>query len=270
MSEITHSVGSEGVNHEADVRTVQQLLNAQAQRFGLVPLPVDGQVSDELINAIRLFQRKVLGAKTGDGRVDVGGRTWQALTMPAGTATGAALSGAQWWHANQARFPNSNRVADLEPGFAAKVTAFLKALQAAGASVDVSATRRNHTRAYLMHYSWKVAKGVVKPGEVPPEPGCDIVWDHGNDAKSRKAAQEMVDLFELVFQPSLTSRHIQGLAIDMSIRWPGTITVKTAAGAAVALSSPRDGSNTALHKVGAGYGVIKLLSDPPHWSSDGH
>jgi len=25
-----------------------------------------------------------------------------------------------------------------------------------------------------------------------------------------------------------------------------------------------------LQEVGAGYGVIKLKSDPPHWSSDGH
>jgi hypothetical protein len=28
--------------------------------------------------------------------------------------------------------------------------------------------------------------------------------------------------------------------------------------------------NPVLHKIGASYGVIKLLSDPPHWSSDGH
>jgi hypothetical protein len=32
----------------------------------------------------------------------------------------------------------------------------------------------------------------------------------------------------------------------------------------------KDGSNTELQKVGKTYSVIKLVSDPPHWSSDGH
>jgi len=35
--------------------------------------------------------------------------------------------------------------------------------------------------------------------------------------------------------------------------------------------TPRTGAgNTALHGVGAGYGVHKIVSDPPHWSDDGH
>lgn len=29
-------------------------------------------------------------------------------------------------------------------------------------------------------------------------------------------------------------------------------------------------SQSSLHAVGATYGVYKLLSDPPHWSDDGH
>lgn len=34
---------------------------------------------------------------------------------------------------------------------------------------------------------------------------------------------------------------------------------------------PRNGAgNVALHGVGAGYGVLKLVADPPHWSDDGH
>jgi hypothetical protein len=35
-------------------------------------------------------------------------------------------------------------------------------------------------------------------------------------------------------------------------------------------SGPRDGSNPELIKVGATFGVMKLVSDPPHWSDDGH
>jgi hypothetical protein len=80
----------------------------------------------------------------------------------------------------------------------------------------------------------------------------------------------MVKLFAIVFKPSLTSRHIAGLAVDMSIQWTGKLALKDAQGKSVSLESPRDGSNTALHAVGASYGVHKLLSDPPHWSDNGH
>ena len=80
----------------------------------------------------------------------------------------------------------------------------------------------------------------------------------------------MVDLFGIVFQPSLTSRHILGLAIDMTIDWAGAVKVRNAADNEVSLSSTSDGTNTALHGVGASYGVFKLVSDPPHWSDNGH
>jgi len=34
-------------------------------------------------------------------------------------------------------------------------------------------------------------------------------------------------------------------------------------------AQPRNGSNPELIAIGRGYGVIKLPSDPPHWSDDG-
>ncbi|HQU42530.1 MAG TPA: hypothetical protein PK867_06940, partial [Pirellulales bacterium] len=89
------------------------------------------------------------------------------------------LSGAAWWHANQAKYPNSTSVDDLEPTFRAKVKEFLAALDKAGASVKISATRRSKQRAYLMHYSWKIAKGEISASKVPAESGVSIVWDHG-------------------------------------------------------------------------------------------
>jgi hypothetical protein len=181
------------------------------------------------------------------------------------------LSGAAWWHANQAKFPNSRSIADLAPPFREKVQAFVDALKAAGASIDVASTLRNKKRAYLMHFSWKVAKDLVAANLVPGEDGVEILWDHGDPAKSRAAAQEMVALFGIKVQPSLASLHISGLAIDMDIDWPGTISIKTATGETVAVGPPGDGAtNKALHTVGASYGVLKLLSDPPHWSSTGH
>ena len=270
MTVLTAAVGGGGVNREVDVRAVQALLNRHVAALGATPLAESGLADERTLAAIRLFQSQVMRLTAPDGRVDPGGRTWLALN---GTAVGAAssqLSGAAWWRANQAAFPNSAEVSALEPAFAARVTAFLGALRTAGASVEVSATRRNKIRAYLMHYSWRVAKGDVRPAEVPGEPGCSIVWNHGDDARSLRGAKEMVDLFGIVFQPSLTSRHILGLAIDMTIDWAGAVKVRNAAGNEVSLSSTSDGTNTALHGVGASYGVFKLVSDPPHWSDNGH
>ena len=56
----------------------------------------------------------------------------------------------------------------------------------------------------------------------------------------------------------------------MTINWAGTIKVRDASGNEVRLSSPSSGTNTTLHGVGASYGVFKLVSDPPHWSDNGH
>ena len=100
---------------------------------------------------------------TADGRIDPGGRTWRELS-------GAdSLSGGAWWQANQARFPNSQSVDTLDPDFKAKVVPFLAALKAAGATVAIASTLRHPIRAYLMHYSWKIAKGIVTPAAVPAQ-----------------------------------------------------------------------------------------------------
>jgi hypothetical protein len=87
---------------------------------------------------------------------------------------------------------------------------------------------------------------------------------------SRRAAEEMVAGFGIVFRPALTSRHTEGNAIDMMISWNGNLTIVNRLDRPVTITSvPRDGGNLNLHQVGAAYGVFKLVSDPPHWSSDG-
>ncbi|WP_171982481.1 peptidoglycan-binding domain-containing protein [Sphingomonas sp. LM7] len=264
------AVGKGGVNDLADVIVVQHLLNDWLADTGQTVLPTTGNCGPLTIAAIEGFQVRVLGATKPDGRIDPGGRTWNALSTRAGPAPAPALSGAAWWHANQARFPNSAAIGDLVQPFRDRVTAFVAALKEAGATVKVSATSRNRTRAHLMHYSWRIANGSVAPKDAPAVPGLDIKWDHGDLASSRKAAQEMVDLFGIAFQPSLTSRHIDARAIDMTIGWAGTIQVKDRSGRPRAVSAPRSGdTNKDLHAIGATYGVIKLASDPPHWSDDG-
>jgi hypothetical protein len=277
MPNIGGSVGKGGANAEADVIAVQQLLNVHAVVLGIPSLVVDGDAGANTIEAIRRYQKMVLGFGAPDGRVDPGGATWKALeagrtvATPPLPASNAALSGAAWWHANQAKFPNSNKLIDLVPPFRDNAVRFTNALAAGGANVRVSSTLRHPSRAYLMHFSWKIAKGLVSPGAVPPRPGVEIIWDHGNLARSRAAAREMVSLFGMRFIAALTSNHIQGEAIDMTIGWNGTLNIVDANGRSHAIGAPRNGAvNTTLHKVGASYGCKKLVSDPPHWSLKGN
>jgi murein DD-endopeptidase MepM/ murein hydrolase activator NlpD len=80
------SVGQGGKNAVADVQLVQSLLNLHlpAPRKQLV---VNGVADQQLINEILQFQRSSLGLSQPDGRVDVGGRTFLALTGKASQAS---------------------------------------------------------------------------------------------------------------------------------------------------------------------------------------
>jgi hypothetical protein len=122
-----------------------------------------------------------------------------------------------------------------------------------------------------MHFSLMVAKGQIDPRKVPPMAGVNIQWFHGDMARSKNAAAQMAAAYNIAFPPVLNSRHTQGLAIDMTITWAGTLNIKDASGAVRAIGAPRAGdANSSLHRVGATYGVVKLVSDRPHWSVDGH
>ena len=88
------------------------------------------------------------------------------------------LSGAEWWNANQANFPNSSNVADLVMPFRANVEAFIAALRNAGATVHVNATLRDPRRAHIMRDAWDVAHGLLDPKHVPEISGVNINWDH--------------------------------------------------------------------------------------------
>jgi len=181
-------------------------------------------------------------------------------------------SGKEW----VSKFPTSTSLGDLKGTFASSANKFIDALKAAGAKVDISATLRPAQRAYLMHWSYLIAHG-TDPSKVPAMSGVDIEWVYKDKAgkpdtaASKKAAKEMADAYDIAYEPALKSRHTEGAAIDMDISWSGELTIATADGKSATIkSSPRDGGKKELQEVGAGYGVIKLKSDPPHWSSDGH
>lgn len=209
----------------------------------------------------------------------------QAALVPGGEETPVVvevdtreLSGAAW----VARFPTSRSTDDLASPFRENCAAFLAALRAAGARVTVSATLRPPNRAYLMHWAWRIVNQQYDPRTVPRRAGVEVRWDHigaGGEydpVASVAAARDMVNGYgigRLRVAPSLTSRHIEGNAIDMSISWEGNLDIEDVSGNQVLISSqPRDGMNEDLHSVGAGYGVIKFhggARDRPHWSTDG-
>ena len=81
---IALSVGKGGVNHVDDVKTVQDLLNANITIIPpLAPLTVDGLVGPKTIQVLEEFQRRVVGMARPDGRVDPGGPTFHQLTLGA-------------------------------------------------------------------------------------------------------------------------------------------------------------------------------------------
>lgn len=197
---------------------------------------------------------------------------------PPKNSTSAPLSGPEW----TARYPGSSSPADLRFPFRGYVEAFIAALRAAGARVTVAATLRPPQRAYLMHWSWLIANMKTDPQRIPPTPGVDIRWDdtdaHGrySSLASIAAAKSMVACFQmqrLGVAPSLTSRHTLRLGIDMTVFWNGTLKIDDATGHTVEIATlPRSGSNMALQRVAATYGVIKYNRtglDQPHWSDNG-
>ena len=188
----------------------------------------------------------------------------------------ATKSGIFWVTWADAHAQNSSQIEHLIEPFRSQATAFIKALRDAGATVDVTATKRSARRAYLFHWSWKIALGKCKPSEATTLEGVDIQWDHANDAASRKGAQEIVTGFGLavpprsINAPALTSNHITGQAIDMDITWTGTIHVKNQLGKSSPVTFMSNvNANTVLHAIGASYGVLKLATDAPHWSHNG-
>lgn len=179
------------------------------------------------------------------------------------------------------RFPGSASTSDLAPGFRPGVDSFIAAMKSAGGTVSIGATYRPPERAYLMHFCCAIAgyrdkAGAfhqISPAAVPPMAGVDIDWTHGGDVgAARAAAVAMKQGFLIAFPAALISRHTERRAIDMTIAWPSSPLAIVDAGGkkTLILSSPRDGGNPDLWLVGRTYGVVKLASDPPHWSDDGH
>ncbi len=182
------------------------------------------------------------------------------------------LSGRAW----VAKFPGTKDLKDLEKDFKVLFTKFVTALEASGATKSVTSVLRPKERAYLMHWSWRIAKQAFDAATVPAMAGVDIEWNHGTAQPSRTGSQEMVDGYgtnDLEVAPSLTSRHTTGQAVDMAVSWAGTLKIKDASGKEHSITStPRDHTNVDLIAVAKTFGVVHFQpvdKDRLHWSNDG-
>lgn len=179
----------------------------------------------------------------------------------------AENSGPPWC----ARFPCTTTLDDLLPDFGDACRAFISQMKKGGATVSIATTYRPPERAYLMHFCCMIGNSGQDPYAVPPMKGVNIDWTHGGATlKARDAARRMMEKYQIAFPAALTSRHTQRRAIDMTIGWKGNLKIIDFKGQTHVISSgSRNGSNPQLAAVGKSFGVIKLMSDPPHWSDDG-
>ena len=165
-------------------------------------------------------------------------------------------------------FPGLKTLEALSTPFKESATAFINAMLESGVNVKISATLRPPQRAYLMHFSFLIAKGKQDPRTVPPKADVNIEWFHGNIPDSVRAAKEMVAAYGIATSttaPALQSNHIAGNAVDMTITGFAGKQIKSADGTKVTVNSFND-----LIKVGESYKVFhKLPDDKPHWSVTG-
>jgi hypothetical protein len=186
---------------------------------------------------------------------------------PQAAADGKRLSGADWVR----EFATSKTIDDLKEPFKGNLSRFIDMLQDNKANVEISATYRPPERAWLMHWAWVIAKGGIKYsrlGTIKNPHNVKIAWDHGSEADSRAAAAEMVSAYQMAHIAALQSRHTERRAVDMTItRLPKTLLVD---GEQYPIGKQKASANEALWMVGQMFKVIKLDSDPPHWSDDGH
>jgi putative chitinase len=77
---ISQPVGRNAIANRDNTTTLQVLLNLNLDKLiGIPPLSEDGIVGPRTIGAIEEFQRRVVGLKTPDGRVDPNGLTLRKL-----------------------------------------------------------------------------------------------------------------------------------------------------------------------------------------------
>jgi hypothetical protein len=172
------------------------------------------------------------------------------------------LSGAHWC----AQFPTSTNLDSLAEPFRSNLRRFIAMIESNGGNARVNATRRPRERAYLMHYSFRIARMGTNPGRVPAQSGLDIIWNH---PRAVEAAEQMVQGYGIVYEPALNSLHTLGQAVDMVVRGlPARIRVMTAGGEqSFDIGNRPAEQNVALWRIAdQHFSIKKSPSDWVHWS----
>jgi hypothetical protein len=171
-----------------------------------------------------------------------------------------------------ARFPGSVDLDDLVEPFRSRVDGFLAALTEAGLPHQVLQTRRPKQRAYLMAWSYRIARQDLDPRAIDAFlDDVPISWVHydaygdADLAASKAAAEAMVAQYGIGSTgASERSRHIGGTAIDVrvDISTPKEVAMKNGTRLLV-------DSEARLTRVGRSFD-IKRLGHSNHWSLSGH
>lgn len=225
--------------------------------------------------------------------------------------------GAQWvdrfplsYVNKQKKVDEKKALAALTPKFSSQAKAFITALRNASATITVNTTYRPQPRAYLIANAWFIYDGTLDASEVAKYPGVDrngkavesdgsivpICWQARNsttgavdDDQTDTLAAAMVTAYGIDGAAGYPSEHMKKTAIDLTISWKnalvlrqGPILPKGTPRAAVRITSgTKNGTNLALWRVGATYGIIKgpqgknkknqdlRIVDAVHWSASG-
>jgi hypothetical protein len=231
----------------------------------------------------RIQRRKEPGWDSNEGGVYV-------EEPPAALTDDERLSGAHWNGIATARWggdpPN---ISELESSFGTDLQKFMDMLTANNITPYLTAAFRPKQRSYLFKYCLDVSKGRIAPKDVPAMDGVEIIWDHGNNAASRKGAEDLANSFGLVGVAAHPSNHNKGTAADMKMDFSGntantltyeiggkTVTRKikvsdearkgvSASGKSISGIESRE-----LSKAGADFHLKRALdNDIVHWSRSG-
>jgi hypothetical protein len=275
-------------------RTISAAKRAAQARLVAAAAAAAAAAPPPTVAPARIQRRTEPGEASSEGGVLPGPGTAVAPTTapaaldPANLTAEQRLSGAHWQQIATA-WDDQPYISALESGFAADLEKFLAMLTANGIGHEITAGLRPPERSYLFKYSLDVTNGRIAPKDVPAMAGVDIIWDHGDDAKSKKAAGELADKFGLVGIAAHPSNHNSGKAVDMKLDFSGnaantltyTVGTKTVTRTIKTDDEARKGvkakgkvisgiGSRELSLAGADFDVKRALdNDIVHWSRSG-
>lgn len=227
MLKLSGSVGKNGANATADVRSIQALLNRHAKGAGFDRLSEDGKPGRHTLAAIVAFQ-KAIGMRSPDGVVDAGGRTLKALEgKPIAPPAAPAADAAKVSSGKPAASSGKGKLVGNVSGVQADLVAYARAVaEFYGREIRISSGRRNNEeQAAVMFKYWteNLKRGQIyvflrsNPGTLEELDELYAKAAEGKAASSDEAAAAKKKFLMIcsALAPKL-SAHVAGRAIDVS------------------------------------------------------